>query len=268
MIFDFLSESGFARFKSMKIKNLLWIIFLILLTAVFSPQVLAEEKTPHWSYGGAANPTEWSQISPKFELCELGRDQSPININDAVKGNPVNIEFNYKQTPLSVVNNGHTVQVNYNPGSTVKINGDEYELLQFHFHTPSEHTISGKASALELHLVHRNEKGQLAVVGVMMAKGAANPLIEQIWTHIPAVGKNNIVQDSTINAANLLPKNKAYFSYNGSLTTPPCSESVKWNVLAEPIQVSEEQIDAFQSLYQVNARPLQPINGRRIEFHS
>ncbi|MBD2420471.1 carbonic anhydrase family protein [Anabaena cylindrica FACHB-243] len=267
MVFDLLSESRFARFKRVKIKNLLFIIFLILFTAVFSPQVLAEEKAPHWSYGGAANPTKWSQISTEFAMCELGRDQSPINIDDAVQGTPINIEFNYKPTPLSVVNNGHTVQVNYKSGSTININGEKYELLQFHFHTPSEHTISGKASALELHLVHRNGKGQLAVVGVMMAKGTTNPLIEQIWKHIPAAGKNNIVQNSTISAANLLPKNKAYFSYTGSLTTPPCSESVKWNVLAEPIQVSEEQIEAFQNLYQVNARPVQPINGRRIEFH-
>jgi carbonic anhydrase len=159
------------------------------------------------------------------------------------------------------------VQVNYQPGSTIKINGEEYELLQFHFHTPSEHTINGKASALEMHLVHRNAKNQLAVVGVMMEKGATNPLIEQIWQHIPTVGKTNVVKNSTINATKLLPNNKAYFSYAGSLTTPPCSENVKWNVLIEPIQVSEKQIEAFQSLYQVNARPVQPINGRIIEFH-
>ncbi len=257
---------------SVSIKNLVFRNFLFIVTscigmAVFSTQVLAEDKTPHWSYGGAGNPTQWGQLNSEFSLCELGRDQSPININDAVKGSPANIEFNYKPTPLSVVNNGNTIQVNYQPGSTIKINGEEYELLQFHFHTPSEHTINGKASALEMHLVHRNAKKQLAVVGIMMEKGAANQLIEQIWQHIPTVGKTNIVKSSMINAANLLPNNKTFFSYSGSLTTPPCSESVKWNVLTKPIQVSEEQIEAFQSLYQVNARPVQPVNGRRIEFH-
>jgi carbonic anhydrase len=165
------------------------------------------------------------------------------------------------------VNNGHTVQVNYQPGSTMKLNDDEYELIQFHFHTPSEHTINNKASALEMHLVHRNAKNQLAVVGVMINKGTNNPFIAQIWQHISTVEKNNEVQNSTINAANLLPKNKAFFSYSGSLTTPPCSENVKWNLLIEPIQVSEKQIAAFQSLYQVNARPVQPVNSRMIKFH-
>jgi carbonic anhydrase len=255
--------------KNIVCRNFLFLAIFCISLAVFSfsTQVLADEKTPHWSYGGAANPTQWGEISRDFALCELGRDQSPININEAVKGIPGKIEFNYKPTLISVVNNGHTIQVNYQPGSTIKINGEQYELLQFHFHTPSEHTISDKASAMEMHLVHRNPKRKLAVVGIMINKGATNPLIEQIWTHIPAVGKNNVVKNSTINAANLLPNNKAFFSYSGSLTTPPCSESVKWNVLTEPIQVSEEQIEAFQSLYQVNARPVQPVNGRRIEFH-
>jgi carbonic anhydrase len=257
---------------NVKIRNILSINFLLLfiflmVIAIFPTQILANENKPDWSYGGAANPTQWGKISPDFELCELGRDQSPININNAVLEIPVNLDFTYKPTSVSVVNNGHTIQVNNEPGSTIKINGEEYELIQFHFHTPSEHTFDGKASAMELHLVHSNPKKQLAVVGVMMEKGAANPLIDKIWQHIPEVGKNNAVKNFPINPANLLPKNKAYFSYSGSLTTPPCNEDVKWNVLTESIQVSEEQIAAFQSLYQVNARPVQPINGRMIKFH-
>lgn len=256
-----------------KIKNLLFlnliviVVFLIGLMAVFPKPVIAEENTPEWSYAGAANPTHWGEISPDFALCELGKNQSPININNAVEATPVQIEFNYQPTPLLVVNNGYTVQVNYHPGSTMKINDEEYELIQFHFHIPSEHTINNKASALEMHLVHRNAKNQLAVVGVMMNKGSANPFIDQIWQHITAVGKINDIENYTINAANLLPKNKAFFSYIGSLTTPPCSENVKWNVLTQATQVSEKQIAAFQKLYQVNARPVQPINTRKIEFH-
>ena len=200
-------------------------------------------------------------------MCEVGTDQSPIDIDNAVDGSPANIIFNYSSVPLVVVNNGHTIQVNYETGSTVSINGEEYQLLQFHFHTPSEHTMAGKAYGLELHLVHRNKKGQLAVVGVMMEKGQANSLIDTIWKNIPEEKGINEVKGLTINAADLLPSSKTYFSYAGSLTTPPCSENVKWNVLAETISVSQEQIAAFEQLYQVNARPIQPMNGRIIELH-
>ncbi|MBD2362697.1 carbonic anhydrase family protein [Anabaena minutissima FACHB-250] len=258
-------------------KNILvFVAFLIVLISVPSVQTFAGEVTPHWDYGGAANPTQWGELSHDFALCELGRDQSPINIVNAVTDKPKRIFFDYKPTPLVIVNNGHTIQVNYAPGSTVTINGEKYTLLQFHFHTPSEHTIEGKASAMELHLVHRNDAGQLSVVGIMMKEGTANRLINAIWKYIPAPGETKTVSDGlgatvshpTINAAGFLPKTKAYFSYPGSLTTPPCSQGVRWNVLVEPITVSNEQITTFQKLYQVNARPIQPINGRIIELHS
>lgn len=232
-----------------------------------TPTIAGEDK-PHWSYGGAANPTQWGRLGHDFALCEVGRDQSPIDIDDAVDGTPANIEFNYAPTPLVVVNNGHTVQVNYEAGSTVNISGEEYELLQMHFHTPSEHTVSGKAAAMELHLVHRNQEGQLGVIGVMMEQGDAHPVIEEIWQRIPEEEGINAVKGATINAADLLPNGVTYFSYAGSLTTPPCSEQVKWHVLAQTIQVSEEQIAAFESLYQMNARPVQPTNGRIIELHT
>lgn len=229
----------------------------------------AGEHSPDWSYGGAAKPTQWGRLGHDFALCETGRDQSPIDIDNAVLGTPADIVFNYSEAPLVVVNNGHTVQVNYENGSTVSINGEgeEYELLQFHFHTPSEHTLSRRAAAMELHFVHRNEEGKLAVVGVMMEKGKAHPSIDTIWEHIPGAGETNAVQGLTMNVASLLPNGSTYYSYSGSLTTPPCSEGVSWNVLAKPIQVSEEQIAAFEQLYQVNARPIQPTNGRIIELH-
>ncbi len=249
-------------------KNIFLVLaFVIICSAVPSVPSFAEEKTPDWSYGGAANPTQWGELDNNFALCESGRDQSPVNIVDAVNENPAQISFNYKPTPLSIVNNGRTVQVNYAPGSSMTINGKEYALLQFHFHTPSEHTIEGNASAMELHLVHRNAAGELSVIGVMMNKGTANPVIDKIWQHIPSTKTTNTISGQTINAADLLPKSKAYFSYPGSLTTPPCSESVKWNILAEPITVSEQEIGTFQKLYQVNARPIQPTNGRIIELH-
>ncbi|CAN1211579.1 carbonic anhydrase [Tumidithrix helvetica PCC 7403] len=241
--------------------------FVIGLIAASSISILAVEAAPQWSYGGAENPTRWGDLSTDFAMCEIGKEQSPINIAGAAKGSPAKIVFHYSPAPLVVFNNGHTIQVNYAKGSTVTIDGNEYELLQFHFHTPSEHTIDGKASAMELHLVHRNTAGKLAVVGIMLDEGSENPLINEIWQNIPAAGKTNKVSDRTINAADFLPKSKAYFSYNGSLTTPPCSESVKWNVLVEPITVSEAEIDVFQKLYQVDARPVQPTNGRVITLH-
>ena len=200
-------------------------------------------------------------------MCEAGRDQSPIDIDDAVVGPPSTLKFNYSSVPLVVVNNGHTIQVNYAGGSTVSIDGDIYDLLQFHFHTPSEHTAEGTASAMEVHLVHGNDAGELAVVGIMMEQGDAHPAIDTVWSHIPAETGMNEVESATINAADLLPDSITYFSYAGSLTTPPCSEGVRWNVMQEPIQVSTEQIAAFEALYQVNARPLQPTNGRLIQLH-
>ena len=169
--------------------------------------------------------------------------------------------------PLEVLNNGHTVQVNYAPGSTVSINGETYNLLQFHFHTPSEHLFAGKAAPMELHLVHQNAAKELAVVGIPIVVGKANPVIEQIWANIPAASETKQVAGVMMNATDLLPSSLAYQSYAGSLTTPPCSEAVKWNVMAEPIELSQEQIETFENLYQMNARPVQPTNGRQIEQH-
>lgn len=230
-------------------------------------QAFAATIPPSWSYGGTENPTQWGELSPDFVRCEVGKDQSPIDIVSTVKGKPTQLVFNYKPTPLVVVNTGHTIQANYASGSTVTIDGKEYALLQFHFHTPSEHTFGGKAAAMELHLVHRNAAGQLAVVGIMIEEGAANPVIDQIWQNIPSSGKTNTVADRSIDASNFLPKRQAYFSYTGSLTTPPCSEGVSWNLLVEPITASEAQIEVFQKFYQMDARPIQPINGRVIESH-
>lgn len=234
---------------------------------LWSPPTSAGEDSPHWSYGGAANPTQWGRLGHDFALCETGRDQSPIDIDHAVIGAPSTIKFNYTSVPLVVKNNGHTIQVDYAEGSSVSIEGNEYELLQFHFHTPSEHTAAGRSAAMELHLVHRNEAGELAVVGVMLEPGEAHPALETIWKHLPDAEGTQQVEGIAINAADLLPDSAAYFSYAGSLTTPPCGEGVRWNVMQAPIQVSEAQIAAFEALYSVNARPVQPTNGRMIELH-
>jgi carbonic anhydrase len=227
----------------------------------------AEAPVPEWNYGGAANPTHWGALSHDFALCETGHSQSPIDLTDAHKSEAENLAIHYQPTPLKIVNNGHTILVPYAPGSSLQIGDDSYELLQFHFHTPSEHTINGDAAAMELHLVHRNAAGKLAVLGVMMQPGEKQGIIEQLWQHLPAGKGTSDDNDLLINAADLLPQNQAYFSYAGSLTTPPCSEGVSWNILANPTQISLDQIATFEKFYPVNARPLQETEHRAVEFH-
>jgi carbonic anhydrase len=253
--------------KKYCIRTILLSIALILFFAFSLPTLADEGIAPQWGYEGAANPHVWGKIARNFASCEVGHDQSPIDINGAATGQPVQIAFNYQLSPLAVVNTGHSIQVNYAPGSTVEIDGEEYQLLQFHFHTPSEHKIAGKAAAMEAHFVHRNAVGKLAVVGVMMNEGIENPLISKVWDAILPSGKTNIVSNSKIDAMSLLPLDKSYYSYAGSLTTPPCSEGVNWTILTAPITVSTAQIRDFKKLYPVNARPIQSTNTRKIELH-
>jgi len=177
---------------------LLAVLFLLGSIDFSHLQAFAAKIPPHWSYEGTENPTQWGELSPDFAMCEAGKDQSPIDIVSTVEGKPTQLVFNYKPTPLVVFNTGNTIQANYAPGSTVTIDRKEYALLQFHFHTPSEHTVSRKAAAMELHLVHRNAAGQLAVVGITIEEGAANPVIDRIWQHIPSSGDKNAVVDRSM----------------------------------------------------------------------
>jgi carbonic anhydrase len=243
------------------------ISILVSIVVLLSPLfVLADGVQPNWGYSGKTNSSTWGKLSPNFGKCESGMAQSPIDIKGAKKGSSTPITFNYKSSPLVVVDNGHSIQANYAPGSSMTVGGEKYELLQFHFHTPSEHQIAGKASAMEVHLVHRNAAGKLAVVGVMMNKGKEHPLIARVWQAIPPADKTNTFKNIPINAADLLPATKSYYSYAGSLTTPPCTEGVKWHVLTTGISLSSKQIAIFKKLYPVDARPIQPIGDRQIEL--
>jgi carbonic anhydrase len=243
------------------------ISILVSIAVLFSPPiVLADRLHSDWGYSGKTSPTEWGKLSTSFSKCQSGLEQSPIDIKGAMKGASALITFNYKSSPLVVVDNGHTIQANYAPGSSITVSGEKYELLQFHFHTPSEHKIAGKASAMEVHLVHHNAVGKLAVVGVMMNKGKEHPLIAKVWQAIPPSGKTNTFKNISINAADLLPATKSYYSYAGSLTTPPCTQGVKWHVLTTGISLSPKQIAIFKKLYPVDARPIQPIGDRQIEL--
>ena len=222
----------------------------------------AAETGPHWTYEGGEGPDHWGELKPEFKSCQIGLEQTPIDLKGGVKaqlGQPVKIDF--KPMPLAIVNNGHTIQVNAAPGSSTVIEGVKYELLQFHFHHPSEHLLSGKAFEMEVHFVHKSAEGALAVLGVFIKLGAANPAIGQIFAAMPATtgeatGKGNV------DPRQMLPKGKGYFRYFGSLTTPPCSEGLVWTVYKDPITASKEQIESFAKLFEMNARPVQKQNHR------
>jgi carbonic anhydrase len=218
----------------------------------------------HWGYEVEGGPAQWGTLKPEYALCGNGMSQSPIDIDKTIKAELDNIAFSYKETPLKIINNGHSIQVNCEPGSSLTVDGETYELLQFHFHVPSEHTVKGQFYDMELHLVHKNKRNELAVVGVFMKKGQPNKIIQVLWNNLPAeLNKENVVSEISVNASGLLPKDRSYYNYFGSLTTPPCSEGVNWIVLKTPIEVSEEQVEKFRSVMGFNNnRPVLPVNKR------
>lgn len=223
-------------------------------------------KEAHWGYEGAGAPANWGDLKPEFAVCKTGTEQSPINVTGATAGDLAPLAFNYKAGDWKIVDNGHTIQVNLPPGSTVDIRGTTYELLQFHFHAKSENQLEGRYLDMEVHLVHKNAEGKLAVVGVWMEGGGEeHPLIAQVWQKIPQQkGEEVAVAGSPLDPAGLLPADQTYFHWEGSLTTPPCSEGVDWNMMKTPISISAEQLSAFQGLYPNNYRPVQPLNERTL----
>jgi carbonic anhydrase len=219
----------------------------------------------HWSYGKHGGPAEWGELDHAFASCQLGKVQSPIDIRGAKAADLPGIKFDYKPAPLRLIDNGHTIQVNYPPGSTIDVGGTRYELVQFHFHKPSEEKIDGKAHAMVAHLVHKGSDGALAVVAVLLDKGQDNPTLRAVWSNLPKQKEKEVSAPATIDAAALLPADKGYYTFAGSLTTPPCSEGVRWFVLKSPMTLAESELTAFAKLYPMNARPTQPLNGRAIE---
>lgn len=218
----------------------------------------------HWSYAGDTGPGNWGKLAPEYALCSTGRRQSPIDISSAAARDLANISFNYQPMPLNVANNGHTAQVNAAPGSFITIDGERFDLAQFHFHSPSEHTIRGVQADAEMHLVHKSADGGLAVVGVMLQRGAHNPAFDPVWNNIPAPGQTVTPSGAFVNAAALLPADTRTFRYDGSLTTPPGTEGVRWNLMVQPVTVSSSQLAAFRRHYHGNNRPVQALNGREV----
>jgi carbonic anhydrase len=241
------------------------------------------EHDVHWSYfDGPGGPDNWGSLDKANLACSTGKTQSPININvdRAIKAELPPLEFLYRASPLSIVDNGHTVMVKYGEGSNLLVDGRQYRLVQFHFHKPSEEAINGERTDMVVHLVHQHYDGSLAVVGVLMTTkpGASarkswfgsesnkeNPLINTLWNNIPLIKERVDSPGVMIDVNQLLPADKSYFTYMGSLTTPPCSENVLWFVMKNPIYVSEAQVKNFDRLYPMNARPLQPKGDRVIK---
>ncbi|HEX6883180.1 MAG TPA: carbonic anhydrase family protein [Planctomycetota bacterium] len=240
---------------------------LALALALAASACTSAPKAPAWSYTGNTGPEHWADLSPDYALARSGRRQSPVDIvtSKVVAQSAAPIAASYQATSLEILNNGHTIEDDYHGGGTLTLDGRPYALAQFHFHSPSEHTVDGRHSAMELHLVHKDPAGKLAVIGVLIREGAAHPELAKLWQHLPAqAGRSEAVEGVLVDASKLLPAKRASYRYSGSLTTPPCSEDVSWFVLAEPIEASAEQIAAFRAVIQGNNRPTQPLNGRTI----
>ena len=218
---------------------------------------------PHWAYSGEAGPASWGDLSPDFAVCSTGVNQSPIDLASTTPAGTVQIVFDYGSTALNVINNGHTIQANVQRGNTIEVDGVPYELAQFHFHAPSEHAVAGKHFALEMHFVHVGASGDLAVVGVLFDSGPASGALAPVWAVLPhdteAQG-----EVASFDLARLLPANRAVYRYSGSLTTPPCSEGVKWMMLQTPASASAGQVQAFGDIIGANNRPVQPLNAREL----
>ncbi len=230
---------------------------------LLSGQVLASG-THHWGYEGEAGPENWAHLTSEYSAC-AGKNQSPIDLSGFIEAELQAISFAYQGGGHEILNNGHTVQINYKKGSSISIDNDTFNLLQFHFHAPSENMIKGISYPMEAHLVHADKEGNLAVVAVMIEEGAANPALERAWKQLPEHAGDKASLSAEVDVNNILPVNRDYYRFNGSLTTPPCSEGVRWFVMKNTVTASKAQIDAFKKVMQhANNRPVQPVNARPV----
>jgi carbonic anhydrase len=220
----------------------------------------------HWGYAGLGAPENWAKLHPGNAACSTGKRQSPIDIRGGIKVDLEPIRFDYRNTEFRIIDNGHSVQVDVGEGNSITVMGRTYPLVHFHFHRPSEERVNGKTYDMVAHLVHKDYDNSLAVIAVLMEKGMEHPVIQTLWNYMPLeVGMESAPPNVTIDLSKLLPQSREYYTYMGSLTTPPCTENVLWMVFKSPVQVSPEQIGIFARLYPNNARPVQPVNDRLIK---
>ena len=236
--------------------------------AIVASLAVAGEHTIHWGYTGHGGPEHWGELSDDFKMCMLGRNQSPIDLRTdiAFETKLAPIVFNYHSSVNEIIDNGHTEKVDISPGSNIMLDGIKFELKQFHFHTPSENTINGRYYPLEAHFVHVDNAGNIAVLALMFEYGKKNETLERMWRKLPEkAGEKTPCSMTASDVMDLLPKDKSYYRFNGSLTTPPCTEGVRWLVLKTPVTVSEAQVQKFAKIMgHANNRPVQPLNARVI----
>ncbi len=246
----------------MKGKNIA--ITLILVAFYLTSTAFAGNKA-HWCYSGNEGPEHWGNLDPAFTSCSEGKNQSPIDLTGMIEGELAPITVSYQAGGNEILNNGHTIQVNYAPGSTIKVNEQQFELKQFHFHSPSENKIEGESFPMEAHFVHADKDGNLAVIALMFKAGNKNTELGKAWSQMPGHSGNKNALIKSVDANALLPQNRDYYRFNGSLTTPPCSEGVLWLVIKESASASKEQIQKFShTMHHPNNRPVQPVNARMI----
>ena len=219
----------------------------------------------HWEYNGTTGPQSWGQLKPEFQACNTGSRQSPIDIRDGIKVQLEPIQFDYRPTPFRVIDNGHTVQVNLDPGNGITVSGHRYELVQFHFHRPSEERINGRQYEMVAHLVHKDAQGKLAVIAVLLDQGKEHPMVQLVWNSLPLEKSVEQASPVMLDMNLMLPEQRQYYTYMGSLTTPPCTEGVLWLVMKQPATLSTYQASVFSRLYANNARPTQSASGRMIK---
>lgn len=241
--------------------------------AVVPRQKAAEPAAPtvhdyshvHWSYSGFGAPENWPKLQGGA-TCGSGKRQSPIDIRGGIRVDLEQIRFDYRPSLFRITDNGHTVQVDVGEGNNITVMGRTWQLVQFHFHRPSEERVNGKTFEMVAHLVHRDYANNLAVIAVLMERGLEHPAIQTLWNHMPLdTGMSIEPPNVTVDLAKLLPERREYYTYMGSLTTPPCTENVLWMVFKDPIMVSPEQIGIFARLYPNNVRPIQPTHDRLIK---
>jgi carbonic anhydrase len=221
-----------------------------------------------WGYAGDGAPEHWAELSPDNKLCAVGTRQSPIDIREGIRVDLEKIAFDYRPSSFAVLDNGHTVQVNVGAGNTLGVMGRRFELVEFHFHRPSEERVNGRQFDMVAHLVHKDAEGRLAVVAVLLERGKDQPVVQTIWNNLPLEKGEALPAPGQIDLNQLLPEDRGYYTYMGSLTTPPCSEGVLWMVMRQPVPVSANQLAIFSKLYPMNARPIQAGSGRLIKESS
>jgi carbonic anhydrase len=227
--------------------------------------VSASAYASHWSYEGEGSPEHWGALDEAYKTCQSGMNQSPINIDSTIKAHLTPLKTHYIDGPVTLTNNGHTIQAVEKPDTadTITLDNQSWALQQFHFHAPSENTIHGKKFDMEMHLVHKNADGALTVVAVMFDKGAANAELDKLWGIMPGQAEQSATLDTKLDLNKLLPKNKTYWRFSGSLTTPPCSEGVTWVVLKNPMTLSATQLEKFtHTMHHDNNRPVQSLHWR------